>query len=249
MKLKFLICCLLASALPVLGQEPPLFTEKEDGRQLAERVRTLMPVENTVIKGELDIALKKKHRKIPVICSVVVRESTWETIYEAAATQESGPERLIIKRSTNGPNEYLYARASSPSDPLPELARIPRDQVATIFFCKSDFSIGDLGLEFLHWPEQVRMAGKPALGRPCFVLESRKSSEPEIVRVRSFIDKETGQPLKAEGYNAKDDREPVKMFSLAGSSFKKVNGQYRLEKLEIENFETGSDTTLRFQID
>ena len=56
-----------------------------------------------------------------------------------------------------------------------------------------------------------------------------------IVRVKSYIDKESNAPILAEGYDARDHL--VKEFSLRGSSFKKVNGHWRLEKMGISDKE------------
>ena len=40
----------------------------------------------------------------------------------------------------------------------------------------------------------------------------------------------------------------IKKFSLHGSSFKKVNGRWRLEKMEIQNEKTDSHTVLKFDM-
>lgn len=249
MRFKVVIFCLLAFLFPAIGREI-LDPGTEDGDQVASRVRSTIPAENGVIAGEFEITRKTrpKYRKVPVVCSVVVQESTWESIYEVTGDAENPPERLVIKHSPSTPNQYFYARAESTSARLPELRPVAGNKVSSVSFAGSDFSISDLGLDFLSWPKQVKIAEKKCLGRPCVMLESCNTAEPEIVRVVSFIDKEVDHPLKAEAYT-RDDPKPVKMFSLAGSSFKKVNGRYRLEKIKIENFATGSETILRYKIE
>jgi hypothetical protein len=84
------------------------------------------------------------------------------------------------------------------------------------------------------------------LGQPCYVLESSNSQPAEIVRVRSDIDKESGGPLIADAYDAQGHI--VKEYSLHGSSFKKVNGRWQLEKMDIRNKKTNSHTELKFDL-
>jgi hypothetical protein len=59
-----------------------------------------------------------------------------------------------------------------------------------------------LGLDFLHWPQQRRLKGEMRLGQSCYVLESRDEGAKSIVRVKSYIDKESNGLLIAEGYDA-----------------------------------------------
>jgi hypothetical protein len=101
-------------------------------------------------------------------------------------------------------------------------------------------------LEFLHWPQQRRLPDETRLGQACYVLESRNPAGRQIVRVKSDIDQETGGLLIATAYDA--NGRVVKEFSLHGSSFKKVNGHWRLEKMEIRNHKPNSQTELKFDI-
>lgn len=255
----------LGSLLSVNAAEVAMAAEGETGQQLAQRVRSIVPTENSEIRGRLEINANKSRRIVPVTCSVVVQPNgTWETIY--TAMKESGAERLVIRHSINGPNRYFYAKSASSAASLPTPTEVLASKASSIAFGGSDFSAAELGLEFLHWPQQERLKNQTRLGQPCYVLESVNENEPEIIRVRSFIDQESPGLLVAEGYDHKRVRNtdlktpkasdrpqegkdtPVKEFSLHGSSFKKVNGQYRLEKMEIINNKTDSETTLRFEL-
>ena len=84
------------------------------------------------------------------------------------------------------------------------------------------------------------------LGQPCYVLESRDPAAKTIVRVKSYIDKESNSPIVAEGYDASGHE--VKEFSLHGSSFKKINGHWRLENMDIRDKKKHSHTELKFDI-
>ncbi len=224
---------------------PPTPQELAAGQALAEHVRSAIPEENSEIRGRLIIKSDGEPREIPIVCRVTLNQTNWETDYETAATAQSGAERLVVYHSTNGPNQYLYARAASPAAALPKPAPVPPADAA-IPLAGSDFSLADLGMEYLHWPVQRQLKGDMILGEPCYVLESSDPQGREIVRIKSYIDKEFGGPLVVEAYDARG--RIVKKYSLHGSSFKKVNGHYHLEKMDISNKKTGSHSELKFDL-
>lgn len=115
-------------------------------------------------------------------------------------------------------------------------------------FASSDFWLADLGLQFLHWPQQrivqearIRMRK----GRPCRVLESRNpvAGAKGYVRVVSWIDRETGKPILAEAYGA--EGKLMKEFEIGGVT--RVNGVWQLKNLEMRNVVEDSVTVLEFQ--
>jgi len=233
-----------ACAGPLATAVPPRESDMS-GQALAQRLRSAEPDENSEIHGTLIIHAGKIVTRVPVVCRVVLKGTTWETEYETSATANIGAEQLVVVHSTNGPNEYLYARAAQPGTTPAKPAAVPAADAA-IPLAGSDFSLADLGLEFLHWPQQQRLPNETRLGQACYVLESRNPAGREIVRVRSDIDQDTGGLLIATAYDA--NGRVVKEFSLSGSSFKKVNGHWRLEKMEIRNHKSHSRTELKFDI-
>ncbi len=249
----FLAVCLTASILA--AAEPPKTAPavELDGHGLAMQLSSMEPVESSEIHGTLCIKLKRTRSEAPFVCKVIRRDSTWESVFQALATGKTAAETLVIIHTSGAPIRYLYAKAQSPTNTLVEPQPISAEKAAVTAFAGSDYSLADLGLDFLHWPSQERLRGRTRLNRACYVLESRNDRATEIVRVRSFIDQEyagtlgsQGFPaiLVAEAYNLKN--EMVKEFSLHGSSFKKVDGHYRLEQMEITNLKTGSQTTMKF---
>jgi hypothetical protein len=239
-----LVCllCLWAVNFSPAAEAPD---EAADGQALAATLRAGLPTEDSQTHGVLKVESPGVSNEVPVVCEVKVLDGTWETIYQIGATTRSGAERLVVIHSTNGPNRYLYARAAGPAAPLPEARPLAPGELSTPL-AGSDFSLGDLGLDFLHWPLQRRLHGEMRLGQPCYVLESGKPSGKPIVRIKSYIDEESGGLLLAEAYDS--EGRLVKEFSLHGSSFKKVNGQWRLEKMEIRDTHRHSRTTLKFDI-
>jgi len=242
----FAVCFFTLVAAPPGAETGPATPEElAAGQALAEHLRSAVPEENSEFHGRLIIKSEGAPREIPIVCRVTVHPANWETDYETAGTAQSGAERLVVLHSANGPNQYLYARAASPSAALPKPAPVPAAE-ASIALAGSDFSLADLGLEFLHWPVQRQLKGEMRLGEPCYVLESSDPQAREIVRVKSDIDKEFGAPLIADAYDARGH--VVKEYSLHGSSFKKVNGRWQVEKMEIRNKKTGSHTELKFDL-
>jgi|GEM_PF-772878 len=234
----------LAGGLPLPA--PPV-RDEAGGQKLAEQMRAAMPETNSEIHGLLLVSSGKTKSRIPVLCQVKMREGAWETIYQAEATATAGAERLVIIHSANGPNQYLYARAAKPGAPLPELSPV-LPEATEAPFAGSDFSVGDLGLEFLHWPGQCELLPREQrLGQPCYVLESTNSRKAGIVRVKSWIDEETPGPLVAEAYDSEGHE--IKEFSLDHKSFKKdARGHWQLEEMGIDNKKTHSHTDLKFDM-
>ena len=85
-----------------------------------------------------------------------------------------------------------------------------------------------------------------ARGRDYTLLESTNPnpSTNGYSRVLSWIDKETGGILQAEAY----DFNGKLLKEFAPKSFKKVNGQWQLQEMDIRNVQTGSRTWLEFDL-
>ena len=221
---------------------PP--TYRPTGTGLGPNKWSAVPEERTNFHGTLIIRAGGRPGRCLILCRVAVRNDTWETDYETAATTNTGAERLVVIHRTNAPNAFRFARAPVAAAPLPAPAAISAAQAAATSLAGSDFSLADLGLEFLHWPQQRQLKGEMRLGQPCYVLESRDPQAAGITRVKSYIDKESNGLLIAEGYDAQGHL--IKEFSLHGSSFKKVNGHWRLEKMDIRNLRIHSQTELKY---
>ena len=226
------------------GQESST-NEAREGQALAAEMRSLFPEQNSEVRGVLKIRSPKEKitNNVPVIAKVVVGDGHWESIYETAPTLKSGAERLVIRHFRDRPNVYLYARAASPSAPLPFLENLDPEKV-NIPLAGSDFSLADLGLDFLHWPVQRRLKDDKRLDRSCFVLESSHAKRIDPVTVKSSIDKESHGILVAEAFDLNGKQ--VKEFTLSGTGFRKVNGQWQLQRMEIYDRRRGSKTTLEF---
>ena len=97
---------------------------------------------------------------------------------------------------------------------------------------------------YWHWPTQRLLKTEMRKGRVCQVLESIHPQPPTngYSRVVAWLDKETGGPILAEAYGR--DGRLLKEFSIR--SFKKVEGRWQLEEMEIRDVRKRSRTRLEF---
>jgi hypothetical protein len=149
------------------------------------------------------------------------------------------PAQLTIVHQPGAPSHYFTgAKGSTP---------LTRDQVATLKFAGSDFWACDLGLEFLRWPVQRLLKKDMARGQSCNVLESLQPEVPNggYARVVSWLDIDTGGIVLATAYDA--DGGIMKEF--IPKRFKKVNGEWHLIEMRIEDRRSKSRTTILFDIE
>jgi hypothetical protein len=247
--LPFLASMIFLVAIGATAQTTNALSDKEiQGRQLAQKLLEQQPVENFTNTGVLEIRDAKKVRfGVPVVGKVLVTPTNWQSIYET-----SGIATLLVIHTSNQLNKYFYQTFSG-DGPLPlslfqsqsrSNGLASRD--LSFPFAGSDFWICDLGLEFLHWPGQKILRGDTARGRLCKVLESTNPnpSTNGYSRVLCWIDNEALGIVKAEAYDAKGKL--LKEF--LPKDIKKVNGQWQVGSMKIDNVQTGSRTTLEFDL-
>ena len=241
-----IIGAMVAMAINLSAADAPE-VQLRKGKELAADVIAIRPQKDSQIRGIFHVWKKGSNttNDVPVVCRINVSGDTWESVYEIIPTETAPREKLIIRHVSQKPNEYFYAKANASWVDLPELKKLSPAE-ANISLAGSDFWLTDLGLDFLHWPEQRRIKGEYRLGQFCHVLESSNPNAKDVVRIKSWIEGDTGGILAAEAYDAKG--ELVKEFSLSGSSFKKVNGQMQIESIKLNNVKTGSKTVLQFEL-
>jgi hypothetical protein len=255
--LPFLATVIFLAAIGAMAQTTNALSDTEiQERQLAQKLLNEQPTDNFTNSGVFQIRnAQGKRSEVPVRCEVIttLTNSNWESIYEAGATNQAVT--LLVIHAKDLPNEYFYHTNSAERVPLltdiPILGHLFRGHQLTgselMFpFAGSDFWPGDLGLEFLHWPGQKILRGDTARGRLCKVLESTNPdpSTNGYSRVDSWIDNETLGIVEAKGYDAKGKL--LKEFY--PKDFKKVDGQWQVGSMEIDNVQTGSRTRLEFDL-
>ena len=226
----------------------PSASSVAEGQKLAAEIRSRVPEENMEVNGVLVVRNSEgKRTRVSFHYQVLLGDGGWKCIYETRPSEAAPQERLEVVRLPEQPNRYIRSIAANPPGQTGLSETLAGDQAMTPF-AGSDFWLADLGLEFLHWPQQriVEEARiKMRKGRPCRVLESvnPQPGAKGYTRVRSWIDTQTGGVILAEAYGP--DNKLVKEFEIGG--LVKVNGQYELKNMEMYNAESDTQTTLEFK--
>ncbi len=215
-------------------------TARKLGSELVSELLTMRPTENTQTKGVLRIIANRKTQQVPFTFSVTNGPANWTSTYEAKPTAgDPKPMRLVIQQALLSANKYTVSEAEkSETTPVGNETMIP--------FAGSDFWVADLGLEFLHWPEQRLTGTEMRRGQSCRVLESINPNPAAGAyrRVVSWIDIDSGGIVHADAYDHRDAL--LKQFD--PKEFKKIEGQWQLAEMEIRNRQTGSRTRIEFDL-
>jgi hypothetical protein len=236
---------LLIAAGAVAATTNELSDTEIQGRQLARQICERLeqqPAENLTNTVVLTIRDGRgRHSEVSVLVQTTADATRWSTTYETTAGSNQAV--LVVIHEANRQNQYQLYNSLPPALHSPELL-IGNETM--IPFAGSDFWVADLGLEFFHWPAQKILKHEMRRGRACQVLESTNPnpSPNGYARVVSWIDNETLGIVQAEAYDAKGNL--LKEFY--PKSFKKVNGQWELQEMEIRNDQTGSRTRLEFNL-
>jgi hypothetical protein len=235
-----LMAASLPAATPVVSPSPA--SAEAEGAALARDLRTAPPPENLAVDGRLRLRAANGQRiNVPFRYRVVTGNGTWQFVYETSAAEAGPGRKLVVTCGPELPPRYLLTSATN--DPGHTLS----GEEAMIPFAGSDFWLADLGLDFLHWPEQridrnTRLTMRK--GRACKVLESVNPRPGAIgyTRVRSWVDLKTQGILIAEAYDG--NRKLFKEFEVGG--FTKVEGQWELKNMEMRNLRSDTRTVLEF---
>ncbi|HEY1662916.1 MAG TPA: outer membrane lipoprotein-sorting protein [Verrucomicrobiae bacterium] len=215
------------------------------GQQLVQKILAQQPDQDVTNTGVLQIrGANGTLKDLTITFEIIMTHTNWSAIYKATVTSRAGfpvGEELTIVHIIGQTNDYdtevLHTGISNFFDP---------SSSDTEAFAGSDFWNCDLGLEFFHWPDQKIIKKEFMRGRGCMVLESTNPnpSPNGYSRVDSWIDEETLGIVHAEAYDASGKL--LKIFD--PKSFKKVNGQWELQDMEIRNVQTKSRTRIEFDL-
>ena len=210
-----------------------------EGRQLAQKILEQWPATNSTVTGVLKIRDAKGNRtNYSVKCEVLLQPASWTSRYTSDSIKP-WTEEFLVTHAANSPNVYVHFRASTISRMV-----LPADETAP--FAGSDFWLGDLGLEFFHWPQQKILKKEFHNNTPSVVLESRNPHPATngYARVVSRIEEEGGGVMEAQTYDVANRQ--LKDFRV--KNLKKINGQWQVELVIMKNLQTGSTTRLEFDL-
>lgn len=251
-------CCILAllcAAGPgslmarAAGRETSPVEGDPEARAFVRNVLAAQPERLSIVSGELTaIDPDARRTRLNIKYTVVPEEDGWRGIYETEPTPARGAERLEIIRRAGTNSTFIHFPAGEPGGMPGAPVELSWTQAARPF-AGSEYWLSDLALGFLEWPEQrfvrdtrIRMLH----GQPCKIIESI-SPDPALTgyaRVVSWLDAETGAPLKAEGY-LPGQRRPFKVFSAQGLT--RASGRWQVKELRMDNQQTDAKAVLEFK--
>jgi hypothetical protein len=241
------------AAVGALAEPAEVLTDAQiQGNDLATRLYyNTRPVESSTNTGVLKIRNQRGVTlEIPTTFAITVAETNWQSVYSIPGTNTNGNEAawtalVVTHFGDNIPNGYQYYKVfPEPEKHGPVVTNLTDKQIMAPF-AGSDFWVADLGLEFFNWPAQKILKKEFSRGRACMVLESVNPDPANgYSRVDSWIDEESYYIVHAEAFDAKGKL--LKEFD--PKSFKKVNGQWQLQGMEIQNVQKGSRTRIEFDL-
>jgi hypothetical protein len=239
-----LLCLVAAVLIPgfTRAANPIVLSPAEgakEGRRLVTELLAQKPAENATNTGVLRIRDGKgQRREIPVRFQIQVSPPNSTSTYETTEPNGTDRVKLSVVRVDANTNEYRLTEQGK------ERLLTPATLAAS--FAGSDFWAIDLGVEFLHWPDQRVLRKEIRRGQSCAVLES-KNPQPGVgpySRVVSWIDIDSGGIINAEAYDAQNKL--LKEFT--AKKVKKIEGEWQLKEIEIENTQTDSSTRMVFDL-
>lgn len=189
-----------------LAIDIPREHQREEGARLAAHLRSQRPAENLTNSGTLRIRdTSGRRREMPVIITTSTEADSWTVRYEARSRTNTPVESLTVHFTADTPPRY---ESTVPDSSTPSVQP----------FAGTDFWRCDLGLEFLHWPDQRMVKQELSNGRMCWALDSYNPGTNGYASVRSWVDTEFQALLRAEAYDS--IRRKVKEFSTG--SFRQI---------------------------
>ena len=185
-----------------------------------------------------------KQHEIQARFDIVPTPTNWFNVYQAAPAG-STPVKLTIIHTDGQPNQYFLsgprASAAAPGKLAPEQLMAP--------FAGSDFWIADLGLEFLHWPDQRVMRKQMRKGQFCDVLQSANPHPAAggYSRVLSWIAINRTEDIVIVHADAFDSHDKL-LKEFDPKKVEKVNGVWQLEEMEIRNRQADTRTRIEFNL-
>lgn len=243
-----LVIVLAAPALAGAETTNSLSDAEVQGRALVKKILDQQPDNNFTNTGVLNIRDGNGRRtQVPVQFKTLVDASGWQSVYSMDTTNPASSglvlTEMTVAHSTDRPNAYTvrYANAFPAETILPSH---PAGSQTMVPFAGSDFWVFDLGLEFFQWPQQKILKKEFHRQCSCMVLESTNPhpSGNGYSRIVSWIDEESLGIVDAYAYDLNGN----KLKHFYPKSLEKVNGQYQVTSMDMENVQTGSRSVFDF---
>ena len=202
--------------------------------QLMGNLLARLPSKPITLTGELATTTADEGKsKLNIIIQLHYPQEATYTIYD---TFGKSLEQLTVKR-IKGITSYRYL-AGDPLSP----AKIPPQETR---IQNTALSWMDLTLGFLWWNGGKIIGRVEARGQPCYLLD-RHSPEDNMLpyaRVQLWVDTRISMLIQADGYDKLENLSR----RLSIKSFKKINHEWMVKDLEVEDLAQHSTTLLRIR--
>ena len=207
-----------------------------DGQDLARSIRDAIPTESASLEASMEVTLRDRKRiKTPLtIKTTPLCQAECLMTYETKPSDGNG-EYWVVQRVFAKRNEYRIGK---------DAKRLAKGEELETRLANSSFTLADLGLEFLHWPDQKTLRKQRRKSRFCHVLESSRSDSEGALRVLSWVDIKSGGILAADFYSA--DGKVLKRFSVKGLT--KKDGQWQVDEMEMRDVAERTRSRLRLHL-
>ena len=169
--------------------------------------------------------------------------------------------RLTISIQLRYPREATYTIGDAFGKPLEQLTVLRDGERVSFLYLTGDpikgapapsldqsiqntaLSWMDITLGFLWWKGGQIIGQEENRGQPCYVLDRHApaNAKAPYASVRIWVDTRVSMLLQADGYDTLVN--PVRRLSV--KSFKKINHEWMIKDLEVEDLNTHATTTLR----
>ena len=142
-----------------------------------------------------------------------------------------------VHRTMAKPNSYRIGKKAK---------RLAKPAEMHVGLAKSAFTLADLGLAFLQWPNQKTIRKQRRKSRACHVLESSRPSADSggFLRVVTWVDIKSGGVLAADFFSS--ETKAKKRFSVKGLT--KKDDQWQVDEMEMIDVDGRTRSRLRFHL-
>jgi hypothetical protein len=243
-------------AQPAKELRPPPPLERAEGehqaRLLVAHLLAQKPDQDSGNRGALKIRnADGTQRGVLARFMVQVTPTNWLSVYEASPTGNSPGEKFTVIHADELPNQYLLGPSYSRAAGSGAAAQKPisgNDLMKP--FAGSDFWLVDLGLDFLHWPQQRVVKKQMRKNLFCDVLESTNPhpATGAYSRVVSWIAVNRPEEIVVVHADAYDSNDKL-LKEFDPKRVQKINGVWQLEEMEIRNRQAGTRTKIEFNLE
>jgi len=251
----FLSALVASFAQPAAELRPPPPLERAEGerqaRLLVAHLLSQKPDHDSGNRGSLKIRnTDGTQREVPARFMVQVTPTNWFSIYEASPSGTNSGEKFTAILAKGRPNQYLLGPSNSRASGGSAAQKPISGNELMKPFAGSDFWLVDLGLDFLHWPQQRVVRKQMRKNLFCDVLESTNPhpAPGAYSRVVSWIAVNRPEEIVVVHADAYDSNDKL-LKEFDPKRVQKINGVWQLEEMEIRNRQAGTRTRIEFNLE